>query len=232
MIEGAGVELAVDVSGSGPAVMLVHDLASAAAPLAPLRDALVAEGHRVVAYDRRGYGASGAPDPYRATTIHEQAEDAAAVLRATAEEPATVVGLGFGALVVLDVLVRHAALAGAAVLVDPPAFAFVPEANEALAAERLALEEALRASGAPGAADVFGGTAAAFPQAALADYAGRASWSPTRRELRAIAAPVAIVGTPGAPAHVALATQRLADHLPTARPAEGVLSAVRALPSR
>lgn len=229
MIEGAGVPLAAAASGSGPDVVLVHDLASGAAPLDPLREALVADGHRVVVYDRRGYGGSGAPEAYRATTIHEQAEDAAAVLRALTDGPATVVGLGFGALTVLDVLVRHATLARAAVLVDPPAFAFVPEANEALAAERLALEEALRASGPGGAHAVFGGTAAEYPRAALADYAGRASWSPSRRELRAIAVPVAIVATPGAPAHVALATQRLADHLPTARSADGVRSAVRPL---
>lgn len=229
MIEGAGVPLAAAASGFGPDVVLVHDLASGAAPLDPLREALVADGHRVVVYDRRGYGGSGAPEAYRATTIHEQAEDAAAVLRELTDGPATVVGLGFGALIVLDVLVRHAALARAAVLVDPPAFAFVPEANEALAAERLALEEALRASGPGGAHAVFGGTAGEFAQAALADYAGRASWSPSRRELRAIAVPVAIVASPGAPAHVTLATQRLADHLPTARSADGVRSALRPL---
>src|SRR3712207_6972615 len=42
---------------------------------------------------------------------------------------------------------RHAGVARAAVLVGPPVFQLVPEALEPLAAERLALEEALREGG-------------------------------------------------------------------------------------
>ena len=113
-------------------------------------DELAAAGARAIAYDRRGYGASGAPEPYAATTVQEQAEDAAALLAALGAAPAVLVGDGFGALVVLDLLVRRPELARAAVLVDPPLHAFVPAATEALAAERVLLEEALR-EGGPGA---------------------------------------------------------------------------------
>ncbi|MGK2937767.1 MAG: alpha/beta fold hydrolase [Solirubrobacteraceae bacterium] len=224
-IEGAGVELAYAVRGDGAPVLLLHDMASNAAAVAPLRSALAATGARVVAYDRRGYGGSGAPEVYTATTIHEQAEDAAAILRGVAREPALVVGLGFGALIALDVLVRHAPLVRAAVLVDPPAFAFVPEANEPLAAERLALEETLRAGGPAAAVAAWGGADPADAQAFLADYAGRASWSPSRSDLRGIGVPVRVVTTPGAPAHVALAAQAVLRHLGAGAPADGVLAA-------
>lgn len=236
-IEGAGVELAVAVSGAGPPVVVIHDMASSAAAVEPLRAALAAAGATAVTYDRRGYGGSGAPDPYTATTIHEQAEDAAAVLR-SADPPAVVAGLGFGALVALDLLVRHAALVRAAVLADPPAFAFVPEANEPLAAERLALEEALRAGGPAGAVAAWLGRPPSDPDVAraaadhrgfLADYAGRASWSPSRRELRAVGAPVAVVVTDRAPAHVAMAADALLGQLPSGRRADGVADAVGAL---
>ena len=71
---------------------------------------------RVIAYDRRGYGASGAPEPYEGTTVEEQAEDAAALLRALDAAPAVVFGDGFGALVALDLVKRHAALVRAVVL--------------------------------------------------------------------------------------------------------------------
>lgn len=227
-IEGAGVELAVTRSGDGPPAVVLHDMAASAAAVEPLRAALAAAGLAAIAYDRRGYGASGAPQAYVATTIHEQAEDAAAVLRRIAGAPAVLVGLGFGALVALDVLVRHAPLARAAVLTDPPVFAFVPEANEPLAAERLALEETLRAGG-PAAAMAERGGDPADARAFLADYAGRASWSPSRRELRGIGAPVAVVRTAGAPPHVVAAADALLRHLPDGREAAGVVEAVRGL---
>lgn len=224
-IEGAGVELSYITRGDGAPLMLLHDMASNAAAVAPLADALGATGARVIAYDRRGYGGSGAPEVYTATTIHEQAEDAAAVLRGVAGAPALLVGLGFGALVALDVLVRHAPLARAAVLVDPPVFAFVPEANEPLAAERLALEETLREGGPAAAVTAWGGADPADAHAFLADYAGRASWSPSRGDLRAIGAPVRVVVTAGAPAHVGRAAQALLRHLSDGAAADDVVAA-------
>ncbi|MBJ7521450.1 MAG: alpha/beta fold hydrolase [Solirubrobacteraceae bacterium] len=228
-IEGAGVELEVRVTGEGASLLVLHDMASNAAAVAPMCRDLAAGGVRVISYDRRGYGASGAPDVYTATTIQEQGEDAAAVLRALADGPALLVGLGFGALIALDLLVRHPALTRGAVLADPPVFAFVPEANEPLAAERLALEETLRADGAAGALEAWGGTDPADARAFLADYAGRASWSPSRRELRAISVPVRVVVTEGAPAHVAMAADALLGQLPVAERAGDVADAARAL---
>src|SRR5436305_4111966 len=128
--EGAGVALAYEIEGSGTPVLLVHDIASdrAGVPVVP--------GARSIRYDRRGYGDSGAPEPYVGTTVMEQAQDAAALLRAVAPGPAVVAGIGFGALIALDLALRHATLVRAVVAVDPPLFAFVPGANEELAEQR------------------------------------------------------------------------------------------------
>src|SRR5688500_13379567 len=97
-VEGAGVPLAYAERGAGPPVLLVHGLASDAEAQAPVAEALAADA-RVVAYDRRGYGGSGAPEAYAGTTVEEQAEDAAALLRALDAAPAVVAGDGFGALI-------------------------------------------------------------------------------------------------------------------------------------
>ena len=59
IVEGAGVELSVVERGSGTPVLLIHGLASDAEAMAPVAEALAAEA-RVIAYDRRGYGASSA----------------------------------------------------------------------------------------------------------------------------------------------------------------------------
>jgi pimeloyl-ACP methyl ester carboxylesterase len=238
--EGAGVPLSYAERGSGELVLLVHGMASDAAALAPLAAALE-DRARVVAYDRRGYGASGAPEPYGGTTVDEQAEDAAALLRALGGAPAVVAGEGFGALVALDLLRRHRALVRAAALADPPLLAFVPEATEALAAERAEIEEAVREDG-PGAGvgawlGRRGAGAPPLPAAAaeraraahvafFADYAGLATLSVTRRELRTLDAPAVVVTAPWSAPPVVAAADRLAGLLPAARrAADGDLAA-------
>ncbi|HWV87348.1 MAG TPA: alpha/beta fold hydrolase, partial [Capillimicrobium sp.] len=147
-VEGAGVELAYEERGAGPPVLLVHGMGEDRRAWAGVAEALEA-GARAIAYDRRGYGDSGAPEPYQATSVAEQTEDAAALLSALDARPAVACGVDLGALVVIDLLLRHPGAVRAAVLVDPAAFPLVPDANEALAAERALLERTLRADGPP-----------------------------------------------------------------------------------
>src|SRR3954467_5123977 len=146
--EGAGVALAYEIEGSGTAVLLVHDIASdrLGLPVMPAHPPT-----RSIRYDRRGYGESGAPEPYVGTTVMEQAEDAAALLGALDVDEAVVAGIGFGALIALDLAVRHVALVRAVVAADPPLYAFVPEANEELAEQRRVLQDSM-ATGGPDAA--------------------------------------------------------------------------------
>jgi pimeloyl-ACP methyl ester carboxylesterase len=188
----------------------------------------LAPAARVIAYDRRGYGASGAPQVYERTSINEQGEDAAALLRGLGAGPAVAVGDGFGALVVLDLLVRHSALLSAAVLVRPPLYSLVPEANEPLAEERAQLEEAVREGGPAAAVSAWLATHApdASPErveaaraahaAFFADIGGSSTWPVSRRELRAVEQPVVILEGEEPPAHDRAAVDALAALLPRA----------------
>jgi pimeloyl-ACP methyl ester carboxylesterase len=236
-VEGAGVPLAYAERGAGPAVLLVHGIAAEGAALAPVVEAL-ADAARVIAYDRRGYGASGAPVPYGGTTVEEQAQDAAALLTALEAAPAVVAGDGFGALVALDLIKRHGPLVSAAVLRDPPLFMFVPEATERLAEERAQIEEAVRGGGPPAGVEAWLGDAArvlapealerarAAHMAFFADYAGLASWPASRRELRALDVPAVVLTGERSPPHVVAAADALAALLPRARRAtDGDLAA-------
>jgi pimeloyl-ACP methyl ester carboxylesterase len=238
-VEGAGVELNVVERGSGPAVLLVHGLASDAQGLAPVAEALAADA-RAIAYDRRGYGASGAPDPYHGTTVEEQAQDAAAVLGALDPGPAVVCGDGFGALVALDLVKRHRPLVRAAVLSSPPLYMFVPEATEHLAAQHAELEAAVREGGpAAGVEAWLGGRvdgealarARGAHRAFFADYAGLASWPASRRELRALDVPAVVLTGPWSPRHIVAAADALAELMPSARRADDgdLVAATRAL---
>jgi len=227
-VEGAGVALRYTEHGAGPAVLVVHAMGSDAAAWESAQRSLAAagDGARAIAFDRRGYGSSGAPEPYAATSVQEQAEDVAALLEALDAVPAVLVGDGFGAVIVLELLVRRPELARGAVLADPPLHAFVPEATKALAVERELLEEALREGGPRAAVRAWLGERADAARAAraaadhvgfFADYAGQASWSPSRRELRAIGVPVAVVTGGATPAHVMAAADAVAALVPGAR---------------
>jgi pimeloyl-ACP methyl ester carboxylesterase len=238
-VEGAGVALNVVERGSGPAVLLVHGIASDARALEPVAEALASQA-RVIAYDRRGYGDSGAPEPYHGTTVEEQAEDAAALLRALDPGPALVCGDGFGALVALDLAKRHRPLVAGAVLSNPPLFMFVPEATEQLAAQHAELDEAVRAGGPKAGVEAWLGgraegdaleRAKAAHRAFFADYAGLASWPASRRELRALDVPAIVLTGPWSPPHIVAAAEALAGLLPDVeRATDGdLVAAVRRL---
>jgi pimeloyl-ACP methyl ester carboxylesterase len=221
-VEGAGVALNVIERGSGPAVLLVHGIASDAQALGPVAEALAPQA-RVIAYDRRGYGDSEAPEPYHGTTVEEQAEDASALLRALDPGPALVCGDGFGALIALDLAKRHRPLVAGAVLFNPPLFMFVPEATEQLAAQRAELEEAVRVGGPEAGVEAWLGgraegealeRAKAAHRAFFADYAGLASWPASRRELRALDVPAVVLTGPWSPPHIVAAAEALAALLP------------------
>jgi len=236
---GAGVDLVYAEHGAGPPVVLVHDLAGDHVELEPIARELAAEA-RVISYSRRGYGGSTAPEPYAGTTVMEQAEDLATLLRTLGIGGAVGAGDGFGALVVLDLVRRYPGVIAAAALRDPPLLAFVPDAARELSDERARLEAAVATGGPRAGVEAWlaarpqrsGGTRTpAADRAFFADYAGYASWPATRGDLRSLAVPVAIVTGPATPRHVLASAEALASLAPDARRAfDGDLgAATRAL---
>jgi pimeloyl-ACP methyl ester carboxylesterase len=242
VIEGAGVPLAVQDHGEAdaPVVLLVHGMAADALTWGPAAAELVAGGLRVITYDRRGYGGSGAPEPYTGTTVAEQTADAVAVLDGLGVPGAIIAGDGFGALVALDLALRFPQRVTALVCADPPLFLFVPDAARALAQQRAQLEDALRAGG-PAAAvaawldgrveDAALVRAQASPLGFFADYAGLASLAVTRRELRGVRTRTVVVTGSFSPPDVVVAADALAGLLPEARrePAADLVTGVQAV---
>ena len=230
--EGAGVTLAYEIECSGVPVLLIHDIAADRLGLPVVPEC------RCIRYDRRGYGESGAPEPYAGTTVMEQAEDAAALLGGLDVSGAVVTGVGFGALIALDLALRHGALVRAVVACDPPLFAFVPDVNEELAEQRRVLQDSM-ATGGPdaaveawlaGSADADAvARAKASQQGFFADYAGLASWPVTRAQLRSLTIPLTIVTSASTPWHVARAAEALASLVPNVqRRDDGDVSAATA----
>jgi pimeloyl-ACP methyl ester carboxylesterase len=223
--QGLGVELSYEEHGAGAPLLLVHGIADGAEGWREVREALAGEA-RVIAYDRRGYGGSDAPEPYERTTVEEQAEDAALLLRGLEAAPAVVCGRDLGAVVALDLVRRYGELVRAVALVDPALYQLAPEATQALSAERDVLEKALRDGGPGDAVEAWlaarGAPADRIERARgdhvafFADYAGLATWSVLRRDLRALDLPVAVLVSAGAPAHVRDTAGALAELVPGA----------------
>jgi pimeloyl-ACP methyl ester carboxylesterase len=208
-VEAGGVELAYEESGEGPAAVFVHGTATARTVWREAIDALGSHV-RAIAYDRRAYGDSGAPEPYGGTTVGEQADDLAELIERLGAAPAVVCGHELGALAVLDLAARHAALVERVVVVEPPLLWLVAAGTDAVADLREVVARAAHEEGATGAVRAYleeiGGPAVhellgaarleaslAHPRAFAADLAAAASWAVGRKQLRAVTVPCTIL---------------------------------------
>ena len=232
-VEAGGVALAVDDRGSGPPIVLVHGAGSARSVWDETVLAL-GDGWRVVTYDRRAYGGSSAPEPYTGTTVGEQADDLAQVLRSLGLAPAVLVGHALGAMVALDVALRFPELVRGAVLSEPAVLWLSTHGPEVVGELRDAIEQGARDGGAGGAVEgyllyVGGADALALygparlsaarsdARAFAADLVAGPSWSASRRELRSLSLPVRVVCGRRSPAVWREVSGALVDLLPSGR---------------
>lgn len=233
-VEASGLELHYAQQGRGDAVVLIHGTAVGRDLWREVTSAL-GEEVRTIAYDRRAYGASGAPEPYAGTTVGEQAEDAAGLIKALEAAPAVACGHDLGALVALDLVRRHRGLVRGAVLIEPPLLALSPTGPAVVSALREAIAEGAREAeeSSAGAVDAYlravAGeqvfdelgtdrllTARSDWRAFAADFGAAPTFAFGRRELRSIDAPVAVIaGSRSAPVRREVA-RSLADLLGSA----------------
>jgi pimeloyl-ACP methyl ester carboxylesterase len=111
-----GTRVVIEISGTGSPVVIVPGTIAPPVLYHPLAE-LLATKHQVVVVERRGYGDSD-PGP-RPCRIEYHAQDLAAVL-SSLDEPATVFGHSFGALVALEAMELVADRVRELVLYEPP----------------------------------------------------------------------------------------------------------------
>jgi pimeloyl-ACP methyl ester carboxylesterase len=147
-----GVELSGDEAGEGAPVVLLHGLTASRRYVVMGSKALERGGHRVVAYDARGHGASS-PAPARdAYTYEDLAGDLRAVLDDRGIDRAVLAGASMGAHTAIRLALDAPERVAGLVVVTP---AFTPGADRDL--DRWdALAAGLRSGGVDGFIEAYG----------------------------------------------------------------------------
>ena len=115
-VRANGVSLYYEEHGTGAPILCIHGTSGSAAVWADAAAELANRG-RTIIYDRRGCFRSERPVPY-ATNVHEQADDAAALIDALAAAPAVVVGRSYGGETAIDLALRYPDRVRALVLLE------------------------------------------------------------------------------------------------------------------
>jgi pimeloyl-ACP methyl ester carboxylesterase len=113
-------QLYYEEAGAGSAVVLLHGFTLDTRMWDDQFDVL-AQRHRVVRYDLRGFGKSSLP-----TGSYAHADDCKRVMEALGIQRANIVGLSLGGRVSLDVAVRHPAIVSRVVVLDTFVGGYVP----------------------------------------------------------------------------------------------------------
>ncbi|MBW5483963.1 alpha/beta fold hydrolase [Streptomyces bambusae] len=149
-----GTDIYYELRGTGPSVLLIAGAGGDAGSFDRVAG-LLADEFTVLTYDRRGNSRSPRPAGWQTTSVAEQADDAAALLTALGLAPAAVYGNSYGAVIALDLLVRHPAVVRCGVLNDPPLMSVVKNASEAEAPVRAVVEAGMAAGGPEAAVEHF-----------------------------------------------------------------------------
>jgi len=144
-----GTVLAGEEEGEGPPVVLVHGLTATRRYVVMGSRALQRAGHRVVAYDARGHGAS-APASSGGYAYDALAGDLLAVLDDRGVQRAVLAGASMGAHTLLRLALDHPERAAGLVVITP---AYLPESTSD--PERLAMWDRLAAGLREGGVEGF-----------------------------------------------------------------------------
>jgi pimeloyl-ACP methyl ester carboxylesterase len=154
LVEANGARIYHEVRGSGPSVLFVSGSTGDAGHFGRVVR-LLSDEFTVVTYDRRGNSRSPRPDGWQSTSTREQSEDAAKLIEALGIAPAAVFGTSAGAIIALDLLIRHPELLRGAILHEPPISAGMSDPEEVAGAIRRAVEGGMQSGGPGGGVETF-----------------------------------------------------------------------------
>jgi pimeloyl-ACP methyl ester carboxylesterase len=158
--------------GDGPGVLFISGATGDAGHWTGVADTL-ADEYTVITYDRRGNSRSLPPPGWTSTTVDEQADDAAALLRGLELSPAIVFGTSAGASIAANLTIRYPELPRAVVFHEPVFQSGVTNAAAIWTRRKALIEEGMAKGGIRAATELF-----------LLSVAGQDTYESLDRELR------------------------------------------------
>ena len=149
-----GADIYHEVRGSGPVILFVSGMTGDAGHYAEVAQ-LLADEFTVVTYDRRGNSRSARPQGWTATSIDEQADDAAGLVDSLGVAPAAVFGSSGGAIILINLLRRRPDVVRQAIVHEPPTTSVLPYGDEISARLQSTVEEGFAAGGPAAAMERF-----------------------------------------------------------------------------
>jgi pimeloyl-ACP methyl ester carboxylesterase len=153
-IEVNGTRIYYEKRGRGPAVLFVSGASGDAGHWTTVAD-ILADTYTVITYDRRGNSRSPRPPGRTSTTVGEQADDAAALLRGLDLVPAIVFGTSAAAGIVADLCLRRPHVLHGAIFHEPAFPSGVPDIGAVNAARKARVEEGIARGGPRAAMELF-----------------------------------------------------------------------------
>src|SRR5918994_6224798 len=154
LLEVNGTRIYHEVRGSGPPVLFIAGATGDADHFQRVAE-LLADEFTCVTYDRRANSRSPRPDGWQSTSTEEQSEDAARLIEALGIAPAAIFANSAGAIIGLDLMIRHPDLVRGAILHEPPMTAGMSNPEETTAAIQQVVEAGMQRGGPRGGVEAF-----------------------------------------------------------------------------
>jgi pimeloyl-ACP methyl ester carboxylesterase len=153
-IKANGTELYFEIRGGGPAVLCISGATGDAGHFARVAEQLGGE-FTVVTYDRRANSRSPRPEGWTKTSMAEQADDAAGLVRALGVAPVATFATSGGGSIGTELMLRHPDMLRGIILHEPVLIAPILAPEEAMKSLAPVVGPAMARGGPRGAVEAF-----------------------------------------------------------------------------
>jgi pimeloyl-ACP methyl ester carboxylesterase len=154
LLEVNGTKIYHEVRGSGPPVLFIAGATGDSGHFQRVAE-LLSDEFTVVTYDRRANSRSPRPGGWESTSTEEQSDDAAGLIEALGSAPVAIFGNSAGAIIGLDLVIRHPELVRSAILHEPPMIAGMSNPEEVMGAIQQVVEAGMQNGGPRGGCETF-----------------------------------------------------------------------------
>ena len=149
-----GAKIYYEVRGSGYSVLFIAGATGDGGHFERVAE-ILSDEFTVVTYDRRANSRSPRPDGWESTSTEEHSEDAARLIEALDIAPAAVFGNSAGAIIGLDLVIRHPELVRGAILHEPPMTAGMSNPEKMMGAIQQVVMGGMQRAGPRGGVEAF-----------------------------------------------------------------------------